>query len=162
MGRPNGEVFEEALFQAERDCFDKLNEILGLREGVNSFISTNKGVTDCVVFDIGYPESGEVLGFPSDCFHWHGQADLYSRDRRQIQRWLMRMVAAMPIGTTQGTKEKMREGSSVYCFRIMPITNGISEITTTSLKFAAGDKGVEVFTSTVIFDIVFNAGSREG
>ena len=158
----NYEVFEDALFQAERDCFDKFNEILGLREGVNSFISTNKGVLDCAVFDIGYPETGEMMGFPSDCFHWRGQADLYNRDRRQIQRWLMRLVGAMPIGTVQATNERMREGSNVYCFRIMPITNGISEIVTTTLKCGAGDKGVEVFTSTVIFDIVFNAGSREG
>lgn len=158
----NLEVFEDAMLNAERDCFDKLNEILGLREGVNSFLSTNKGATDCMVFDIGYPETGEMMGFPSDVFHWRGQADIYHRSRRQIQKWLMRLIAAMPIGTTQATRERMREGSNVQNFRIMPITNGISEITTTQLKFAAGDKGVEVYTSTVIFDIVFNAGSREG
>ena len=154
--------FEEALFSAERDCFDKVCEILGLTEGRNAFLSTNAGALDCVVFDIGYPETGDMMAFPSDVFHWRGQLDIYNRSRRQIQRWLMRLIAAMPIGTTQATREQMRDGSNVQNFRIMPTTNSITEIATTSLKFGAGDKGVEVYTSTIIFDIVFIAGSREG
>ncbi len=154
--------FEKAMTKAERDCFDKACEILGVREGVSAFLSVNGGATDCIVFDIGYPESGEVMGFPSECFHWRGQMDLYSRSRRLLQVWLMRLVAAMPIGTVQATEERMPEGSNVQCFRIMPITNGITPIVTTSLKYGAGDKGIEVFTSTVNFDIVFSAGSREG
>lgn len=155
-------AFEDAMTAAERDCLDKLCEILGVREGVSAFLSTNGGALDCVVFDIGYPETGETMGFPADTFHWRGQLDVYNRSRRQIQKWLMRLVAAMPIGTEQSTAERMREGSNVLCLRIQPVTNAIGEITTTSLKFGAGDKGVEVYTSTIIFDIVFNAGSREG
>lgn len=154
--------FEEALFSAEKDCHEKICEILGLQDGVNAFLSVNKGMTDCVVFDIGCPETGELMGFPSNCFHWRGQLDIYNRNRRVIQRWLMRLIAALPIGNTQGTKEKMREGSNVQNFRIMPRPNTNMEITTTTLKYGAGDKGVEVFTTSVLFDIVFNAGSREG
>ena len=154
--------FEEAMFQAERDCFDKVCEILGLQEGKSAFLSVNKGMLDCVVFDIGYPETGDMMAFPSDVFHWRGQLDIYNRSRRQIQKWLMRLIAAMPIGTSQATDEQMPEGSNVQNFRIVPVTNSISDIVTTQLKYAAGDKGVEVYTSTIIFDIVFIAGSREG
>lgn len=158
----NPAEFEEAMEKAERDCFDKICEILGVREGVSAFLSTNGGATDCIVFDIGHPETGDMMAFPSCVFHWRGQMDVYNRSRRQIQKWLMRLIAAMPIGTSQATEEQMPEGSNVQNFRIVPITNSISDIVTTQLKYAAGDKGVEVYTTTVIFDIVFNAGSREG
>lgn len=159
-----GVLFEESMEKAERDCFDKICEVLGLQEGRSAFLSVNGGEANCVVFDIGSPESGEVLAFPARQFHWRGQLDCYNVKRRQIQKWLMRLVAAMPISAIpgQGTSEKMPEGSNVVHFRIAPLADAIKTITTTTLKYGAGDKGREVFTSSVVFDIVFNAGSREG
>lgn len=40
------------------------------------------------------------------------------------------------------------------------MTKCITEITTTELKQAKDQKGVEAFTATAYFDILFNAGRR--
>ena len=85
---------EDALWEAEDICYRRVLEILGLTDGVDAFISTNGGRYDCAVFDIGSPKSGEVFGFPASKFHWRGRLDLYSRNRRLIQKWIMRLLLA--------------------------------------------------------------------
>lgn len=155
------EDIDTALTRAEQSCFDKVCELLGVQAGKNAFISVNGGTTDCVVFDIGYPETGEVLGFPAEHFHFRGTLEMYNRSRKQLQKWTMRLMTAMPIATTQSTNEKMPDNTNVTGFRIAPITGAIAPISTTQLKYAAGDKGIETFTTTVTFDILFTVGSRE-
>ena len=151
---------EDALWEAEDICFRRVCEIIGLEKGVNAFVSTNGGRYDCAVFDIGSPKSGEVFGFPASKFHWRGRLDLYSRDRRLIQRWLMRLLLAMPIGTTQPVKDDLSRDTIVSVFRIAPQERCIDEITTVELKSKKDEDGVAVFTTSVEFDIVFSVGAR--
>ena len=158
----NPSSWDEALKEAEDACLAALCTILGLRVGVDAFLSVNPGKTDCAVFDIGRPRSGVVLGFPATTFHYRGQVDFYSRDRRLIKRWDMRLLGAMPIGTTQPTHgASIADVCNVESFRIAPEDNGIGEIATTELKTAKGADGINVFTQAVQFDIVFTAGPRE-
>ena len=151
---------EDALYEAENICYRRVLEILGLTDGVNAFISTNGGRYDCAVFDIGSPKSGEVFGFPASKFHWRGRLDLYSRNRRLVQKWIMRLLLAMPIGTTQPVSSDLAENTTVEVFRIAPQEGCIDEITTVELKSKKDADGVPVFTTSVIFDIVFTVGAR--
>lgn len=152
---------ELALFEAEETCHKRLCDILGLTSGVDCFISTNPGKVECAVFDIGRAWTADMMGWKGETFHWRGQVDLYSRNRRTIQVWLMRMVLAMPIGPQQAQANDLDGRSNVRNFRIAPESDSVSEITTTELKDAANVKGVEVFTASVKFDIIFRAGPRD-
>ena len=151
---------EDALWEAEDICYRRVLEILGLTDGVDAFISTNGGRYDCAVFDIGSPKSGEVFGFPASKFHWRGRLELYSRNRRLIQKWIMRLLLAMPIGTTQPVASDLATDTIVEVFRIAPQERCIDEITTVELKAKKDADGVAVFTTSVEFDIVFTVGAR--
>jgi len=151
---------ELALTEAEATCHAKICEVLGLQSGVDCFISTNPGKVECAVFDVGFPWTGDVMGWKSNVYHWRGQLDLYSRNRRTVQVWIMRLLMAMPIGPTQSQSNELDATTNVRTFRIAPEANAITEIKTTELKDAANVKGVEVFTASVNFDIIFRAGPR--
>lgn len=153
-------MWEKALIEAEKDCHAVICQVLGLTSGLDCFISLNAGKVECAVWDIGYPETGETMGFPATTYHFRGQLDLYSRDREKIQRWIMRLLYAFPMRTTQSTRFDLPDGSCVEGLRLAPITKCITEITTTELKQAKDQKGVEAFTATAYFDILFNAGGR--
>lgn len=153
---PDYKKHEDALFNAERDCLLKLCEILGVHEGRDAFISVNKGLADCVVFDIGSPETGDVFAFPANTYHWRGKLDIYNRDRKSVQRSLMRLVAALPTKSSQGTAEMMPPNSNVSQFRLAPIPQAVSEITTAELKVGNSEKTLATFTASATFDIIFN------
>lgn len=159
MKEPNQK--ELAIYEAEQTCFKKLIEILGLQgDGIDAFISTNGGKVECVVFDIGFPQTGETQGFPATRFHWRASLDMYSRTRKVIQVWLMRLLLKLPNAPTQGVSQELFDGTTVSHFRIAPETRAISEITTTELKANPAVAGVNVFTATVAFDVVFTIGER--
>lgn len=152
---------ELALTEAEKTCFKKMVEILGLHgDGIDAFIGTNGGKVECIVFDIGYPQTGETQGFVAKNFHFRGKVDLYSRNRETIQRWIMRTLLSMPIGPTQSASNELDVDTTVQRFRIAPETRAVTEITTTELKNAPNVAGVNVFTASIDFDIVFTIGTR--
>lgn len=152
---------ETALTEAEDTCHEKLCQILGLTKGVDCFVSINGGRVECAVFDIGYPQAGEVMGFEACVYHFRGQLDLYSRNRRTLQKWLMALIANMPISPTQGASNELDGISTVQTLRIAPESNSIAEISTTELKDAAKEKAITAFTTTVKLDIVFTIGPRK-
>lgn len=152
--------WELAMTEAELVCHRRLCDILGLTDGTDAFISTNGGRVECAVFDIGYSESGDVFGFPADKYHFRGRVDFYSRERKTIQKWIMRILAAMPIGKTQSVTDDLYRNTCVYCFRTAPVARAVEEITTVELKAKKDAEGVPVFTTAVLFDIVFGAGER--
>jgi len=153
-------TFEKSLIEAENICLDCICKVLGLRSGIDGFISVNGGKTDCVVWDIGYLYTGDQMGFVADKFHFRGQLDLFSRDRRRVQVWLMLLAQAFPNTKCQGVTDDLDRETCVDCLRIAPEQRAIDEITTTELKQKGDEKGVAAFTTSVSFDIVFNAGAR--
>ena len=81
--------WEDAMWQAEDACALKLAEVMGLKPKTDIFTGIKSdNAVDCAVFDIGKPETGDQFGYVADHFHFRGQVDLYSRDRRQIMKHL--------------------------------------------------------------------------
>lgn len=152
--------FDGALEAAETICHLKIAEILELRDGVNAFVCLNPGRPDCAVFDIGGVKSGEVMAFPAEVFHFRGQLELYSRNRKQIQVWMMRLVRAFPNSGWQGARDDLPTETAVHCLRIAPEDNAISPISTTQITAGTNEKSITVFTATIQFDIVFGTGAR--
>lgn len=154
--------WDDSMIEAEDACARKLAEVMGLIAGLEFFTGIKSdSAVDCAVFDIGKPESGDRFGFVADHFHFRGQVDLYNRDRRQIMRWIMRIFGSMPMQTSQATACKL-PNTNVECFRVQPLNNSMNVITTVEIPVGkiADLKKVEVFTTSVFFDIVFFAGER--
>lgn len=152
--------FENALTEAEMLCHLKIAEVLGLSDGVDAFICLNPGRTDCAVWDIGGLQTGEQTGFPAEMYHFRGQLELYSRSRQQIQRWIMRLIAAFPLTRWQGVSDEMARETCVDVLRIAPESNAVSAISTTEVHSGTNEKTIPCFTATLQFDIVFGTGAR--
>ena len=150
---------ETALADAEKQCFDKLCAVLGLRPGVSASIGLQPGLSDCVVWDIGYLYTGDQAGFPADTWHFRGKLELYNRNRATVQKWLMRLLLAFPIGPWQGRANDLAENGNVIILRIAPENGAVGEVSTIRVKQTEQDTGRETFYSVANFDIVFT--SRE-
>ena len=154
-------TFEASLGEAEDACFEALCRILDLRAGATAFIGANDGRTDCMVFDIGALQTGDMTTYRAERFHFRGQADLYNRNRRTLQAWLMRIVAALPVQRHGGTESHLRADTNVVQFRVVPEPTAITAVTSTDIETATNGKKIPTFTATVTFDIVFRAGVRD-
>lgn len=154
-------TFEASLGEAEDACFEALCRILDLRAGVNAFIGANDGRTECAVFDIGALQTGDQTTYRAQRFHFRGQVDLYNRNRRTLQAWLMRIVAGLPVQRHGGTESFLRTDTNVVQFRVAPEATAISAITSADIETATAGKKIPTFTATVTFNIVFRAGLRE-
>lgn len=152
--------YESALTEAEMLCHLAICDALALTDGVDAFISLNPGRTDCAVFDIGNLQTGEQMGFPATSFHFRGQLELYSRDRRRLQVWLMRLIAAFPMSRWQGVDDRLARETCVDVLRIAPESNAVSAISTAPISVGTNEKPIECWTATVQFDIVFSTGER--
>lgn len=152
--------FEASLGEAEDACFEALCRILDLRSGVTAFIGANDGRTDCIVFDIGTLQTGDMTTYRARNFHFRGQVDLYNRSRRKLQGWIMAVVCALPVQRHGGTESHLREETNVLQFRIAPETNAVSGVSSTDIETATAGKKIPTYTATVTFDIVFHAGER--
>lgn len=149
--------FENSMTEAEAACFQFLCELLGYEPEVDAFISVRaRGALDCMVFDIGGMQSGDVTTFKAKNYHWRGSAEFYNRDRTLLQRVLMRLVQRLPVAP----KESFLD-TNVRHFRIAPEQDGVGAIFTKEIETYAGGAKTAVFCSTVQFDIVFSAGDRE-
>ena len=154
-------TFEASLGEAEDACFEALCRILDLRAGATAFIGANDGRTDCMVFDIGALQTGDVTTYRAERFHFRGQADLYNRNRRTLQAWLMRIVSALPVQRHGGTESRIREDTNVLQFRVAPETTAISAVTSVDIETATNGRKIAAYTASVTFDIVFRAGARD-
>lgn len=153
--------FERSLEEAERACFDALVTVLGLTAGKNAYIGLSDGNPDCMVFDIGYIQTGDMTAFKGTVFHFRASADFYSRNRQNLQRFLMRTVSVLPISPDNPDAQERLNGGNVVHFRIAPETQAVSDITTTTVKMGKDGKETPTFTATVSFDVVFVTGARE-
>lgn len=152
--------YDAALEDAEKACFKKVCEILGLRSGVNAFIALLPVKADCIVFDIGGLWTGDTVTFPASAHHFRGRLDLYSRSRPTLQRWLSRLLAALPNAPTHGRADDLVRKTNVTVFRIAPLAGAYGQITTTTIKADEQDKGFVSFTCAVGVDVVFTTAPR--
>ncbi len=154
-------TFEASLGEAEDACFNALCRILDLRAGVTAFIGANDGRPDCAVFDIGAIQTGDMTTYRAGRFHFRGQADLYNRNRRTLQSWLMRIVAGLPVQRHGGTESFLRRDTNVIQFRVVPETTAISGVTSADIETATAGKKIPTYTATAPPEIVFKAGVRD-
>ena len=154
--------FETAMEEAELACFEFLCDALGMKtEDRQAFVGVRgAGGVDCMVFDIGHMQTGDVACFPAGLYHWRASLDLYDRNRSTLQRNIMRLLQELPIGHDWRKSHVVRRDSCVRQFRIAPETNAISDITTQKLEPRKGVPEIDVFAATVLFDVVFYAGTR--
>ena len=124
----------DTLHDAELQCMARIAEALGLRVGVNAFIGLHPGMSDCVVWDIGY---------------------LYNRTRQQIQRWIVALLRSFPIAPAHGRAMMDVGEGPVKILRIAPENGGIGEIATQTVKQHEKDPGRETFYCPASFDVVF-------
>ena len=147
-------TFDESLETAETACAQHIHKTTGMTVCV---ATNDKGRTDCAVFDIGYLQTGEHLAFKAGSYHFRAKLDIYRRERREVQRAIMRLVASFPINADVNAMDNLRENSNVLLFRLSPQTQGISEITTTDVQQVKDTKAIRCFTATALFDVVFRA-----
>jgi hypothetical protein len=145
----------DTLHDAELQCMDRIAEALGLRVGVNAFIGLHPGLSDCVVWDIGFLYTGDQASFPANTFHWRGKLELYSRTRQQIQRWIMALLRSFPIAPVHGRATMETGEGPVRILRIAPENGGVGEIATQTVKQHDKDPGRETFYCPANFDVVF-------
>ena len=154
--------FIDSLSQAEEACFQFLCEKLGLTPARDAFISVRDGAAlDCVVFDVGHLQEGELMCFNTTNLYFRGQMDIYNRSRREVQHMIMRLIQAFPVGINFRESDPLRGESNVLEFRIAPVTNAIGDIVTKELETTTSAKEIPVFVCSIQFDIVFQTGARQ-
>lgn len=149
------EISGNALEEAEKEALSRICDVLSIREGVQGFISVFPGKSDCVVWDIGAIHTGDQLAFSADMFHWRGFLWLYNRSRARLQEWIMRLVNAFPCSNAHGRQVPLT-GGRISVLRIAPESGAIGKIETTSIETSVSVQ-TQVFTTSIGFDVVFNA-----
>lgn len=153
--------FETSLTEAERACHAFLTEVLEMESGVDSFISTRgRGGIDCMVFDIGKMQTGDVAAFRATNYHWRATAEFYNRDRAELQKAVMRLLERFPVAPQFEANHPLLADTNVVCFRIAPETEAVSAISTQEIEPQKGAAKIPVYVCVVQFDVVFNAGRR--
>ena len=146
--------FEDAMGAAEIACAQHIVRQTAMTVCVGS---NDRGLTDCAVFDIGYLQTGEHATFQASAYHFRAKLDIYRRDRKEVQRAIMRLLASFPINADVNAMDELRENSNVINFRIAPVTQGVSEATTVDIQQVKDTKPIRCWTATALFDVVFRA-----
>lgn len=146
--------FIDALTEAEKACAECVSRLFG---GRRTYRATNPGDPDCNVFDIGHLQAGEGATFRPRCYHFRAHLDLYRRDRTALQRDLMRMLDALPIGADNDEEATLREASNVLTFRIAPETGAVPDVTAEDVAQGKDARPVPCWAASVSMDVVFMA-----
>ena len=145
--------YEESLTFAEEICAGYIAEKLGIPDHA-FFLGVNPGNADCAVFDIGQNYTGDLITFLAPCAHFRAQLDLYSRDRAELQKLIMRCRRFMPIDA-EHDPDGLVERGNVIQLRLSPEAANPSAIKTVELEISTDQKKIAAWTVTVTFDVVF-------
>lgn len=154
---------ESCVVEAEEVCLKKLAEILGLHAGVDATLASARSRrAECAVYDIGHLYIGDTMAFRAHKHAFRGTLDLFNRSRPDLQRWIGRLLMNLPISPWQGRSNELEGDTNVEQMRVALETGGIGDIESATL---GGDKdgkgGIEVFTTTVLIDVVFTTKERQ-
>ena len=147
-------TFEDALSEAEIACVEHIRKTIEMTVCV---AVNDRGLTDCAVFDIGHLQTGEQATYQASVYHFRAKLDICRRNRREVQKAIMRILATFPINADVNAMDELRENSNVIVFRLSPQTQGIGEITTVDMQQVKDAKTIRCSTATVLFDVVFRA-----
>jgi len=146
--------FEDSLTFAEKACAGCVAQLF---DRVKTYRATNPGDPDCNVFDIGHLDIGDNTTFGSAAYCFRASLDLYRRDRTALQRDIMRILAALPIGADSNAEADIRQTSNVLAFRVAPQANAIGDVSATDVSADKDANSVPCWTAQVALDVVFQA-----
>lgn len=155
----NSLFFEDSLEEAEKSCFDVLTALLGYKSGENSFLASNPGLVNCMVFDIGYPSHPETMTFKSSSYCFRASADFYSSDRSLLQKMTMRLLQLFPSGGYSSEHLEDLRNTNVVTFRLAGDVEPIGKIDWMDIQARDG-KVYGTRHLPVLFDVVFSVGKR--
>ena len=142
-------LYEGSMEAAETAAFEALCGALGLARGASAHRGANPDKVDVLAFSTGEARSGDVLlARRARRFHFGAWAQLWFRDRAELQKLIMRAIGGTPFAA----------GGNVIDFRLSQ--NGVGAVTPTQIDVAAEHKAVPCFTVTLDFDLVFQAGDK--
>jgi hypothetical protein len=145
--------YEESLTLAEEICSGYIAEKLGFPNHA-FFLGLNDGLAECAVFDIGQSYTGDLNTFQSPCAHFRAQLDLYSQDRAELQKLIMRCRRFMPIDADHDPDGLLERGNVIQ-LRLSAEAANPSAIKTVEIERKTDKKKLTVWTVTVSFDVVF-------
>ena len=145
--------YEESLTLAEEVCAGYIAEKIGFPNHA-FFLGVNDGIAECAVFDIGQSYTGDLNTFQSPCAHFRAQLELYSRNRAELQRLIMRCRRFMPIDADHDPDGLLERGNVIQ-LRLSAEAANPSAIKTVEIELKTDKKKLTVWTVTVSFDVVF-------
>ena len=145
--------YEESLTLAEEVCAGYIAEKIGFPNHA-FFLGVNDGIAECAVFDIGQSYTGDLNTFQSPCAHFRAQLELYSRNRAELQRLIMRCRRFMPIDADHDPDGLLERGNVIQ-LRLSAEAANPSAIKTVEIELKTDKKKHTVWTVTVTFDVVF-------
>jgi len=148
-------LYEEALGEAEEACAVILAQKLKLTVGEDLFIGFNPGVPDAAVFTIvGIRNPDCVHNNQAHVFHFGGTLQLFNRERKLLQGFIMRVIGASPFA------EDGFENTNIYQLRVSGNEGCVSGSSVTEITPDGEQQAVEVWTATLDLDVVFDCGER--
>ena len=152
-------LYEEALGEAESQAAVILAPKLKLTVGEDLFIGFNPGVCDAAVFEIGVIRNPDcVHNNQAHVFHFGGTLTLFNRDRRELQKMVMRVIGASPFAEEEG--QEGIEDTNILQLRVSGNEGCISGSSIVEIQPEGENDPVEVWKLTVDLDIVFDCGER--
>ena len=143
-------LYEGSMETAETKAFEVLCNALKLERGVKAHRGLNPNKVDVLVFGIGTVQSGDVvLARNATKFHFGAWAQLWFRDRAELQKLIMRAIKNTPFEV----------GGNVLNFRLSQ--NGVGAIMPTAIPVNPEQEPVPCYTVTLDFDIVFQSGDKK-
>lgn len=146
--------YEQSLADAEAACFRALCAATGFAPGRNAYLGVNPGNPDCLVFDIGSSQTGDLNAFRAPVAHFRAQADVCSRDRAALQRLVMRIRRLLPTDEEHDPLA-LRESSCVLQFRLAPEAGNPSALRTAEIATGRDERPVPTWSASAVFDVVF-------
>lgn len=149
------DTYEEAMTQAEAACTAYLAGILELEVGKDMTIGIDNGQDHGGVFDIGQISVGATTTFNAGAMAYSATLKVYHRDRAQLQKWIMRLIHALPTNGQYSKASPLREQSGVCQLRIVPDSGSIGKLVPATVNVKASGKDLSVWSCLVKFDVVF-------
>ena len=151
----NPDTYDDAMTQAETACAERIAQILDLKIADDFTIGISDGQANGAVFDIGKINLAEMTTFNSPTHCFRASLNLFHRDRATLQRWIMRLIHALPVNHAYHWDDPLREDTNVAQLRIVPDSSSIGKVVPTQVTPKIGGAPVPTWTCEIGFDVVF-------
>lgn len=143
------DLFETSLTDAENAAFNVLLEATESQANKSGYLGLNPGIVNAWYFE-ALNSINDTVFYANDVpsMAVQAKAECSFIRRSDCQKWLMRIVAALPISN--------HEESNIVEFRI----NNESPITFKDIQMANENKTIRIWVKEITFDLVFLTGGK--